>query len=173
MKKIFLLLVMAVGTATFTGCSNDDDNGRDIVYYDYPQAFDLNNVNLTYQATTGRYENLTIFNNPLYPSDVILVYRRTVDDGFSVWQQIPRTLYLSNGDEVDYDFNFTRDDFLVFSDANFDLSTAPQFIQNQTFRVVIVPVDDITNARLNIHDMPYEAVAEKYGIKESDVKVLK
>ena len=70
---------------------------------------------------------------------MVLVYRETVDEGTVVWQPIPRTLYLGGGDEVDYDFNFTQTDVLLLMDATFDLALAPEFTQNQVFRIVLVP----------------------------------
>jgi len=171
MKKIFLLLAMT-GTLAFTGCTDDDvppqviENNNTFV----SEAFQINNVNLALEPSTGRFEILTKLQPRLYPSDVILVYRMVNDNGTSVWQQIPRTLYLSGEDEVDYDFNFNRDDLLIFADATFDLATAPEFLNNQTFRVVIIPADDASMNRINYDD--YNAVAERLEIKESDVRMI-
>jgi hypothetical protein len=169
MKKIFLLLAM-VSTAAFTGCTIEDDQPNVIENnYDFvAEAFQLNGINLGFENTTGRYEYLVEFNQPLFPSDVILVYRWVNDNGTGVWQQIPRTLYLGGGDEVDYDFNFNRDDLLIFADANFDLGTAPEFRNNQTFRVVIIPADGA--ARVDYSD--YNTVAQMFNIKEANVKAL-
>jgi hypothetical protein len=169
MRKIFLLFAMA-GTVAFTGCTVEDDQ-PDVIENNYTfvaEAFDLNTINLGFESATGRYEYLVDFNEMLYPSDVILVYRRVTDNGVAAWQQIPRTLYIGGTDEVDYDFNFTREDLLIFADANFDLATAPEFTVNQTFRVVIIPAD--ASARMDYSN--YETVAAKFNIKESDVKII-
>lgn len=170
MRKIFLLLAM-VSTAAFTGCTINDDE-PDVIENNYTfvaDAFEIDPANLAFEPSTGRYEYLVDFGQPLYPADVILVYRWVNDNGFGAWQQIPRTIYLDGGDEVDYDFNFTRDDLLIFADANFDLALAPEFTVNQVFRVVIVPAD-FTSGRVDFSN--YEAVAEMLNIKESDVKKL-
>ncbi len=135
MKKIFLLLA-TVGTLALTGCRNDDDRiDNDTI----SEVIDLSNVNLGFDPSTGRYSIVYPLNPAIFASDVILVYRRTNDDGFWVWEPIPTTLYLSSGDEVDYRFNFDVESVLIYADATFNLSSTPQFIQNQTFRVVIVP----------------------------------
>jgi hypothetical protein len=170
MKKIFLLLAM-VSTAAFTGCTINDDQ-PDVIENNYfeAEAFHLDGINLGFEPTTGRYEYLVEFDQPLFPSDVILVYRWTSDNGTGVWQQIPRTLHLNQFDEVDYDFNFNRNDLLIFVDATFDLATTPEFRNNQSFRVVIIPAYDPTEGRIDFSD--YNAVAQRFNIKEANIKAL-
>ncbi len=165
MKKIFLLLSV-VSTLTFTSCNNDDD-----VYVDNDtigENIQLSNVNLTFDNNTGRYQLLYPLNPAIFESDVILVYRNVIDDGFSAWQQIPRTLYLSGGDEVDYDFNFTANDVLIYADANFDLSFAPEFINNQSFRIVIVPAAFVND----IDTSDYDAVMSALNDAGAEVRTI-
>lgn len=168
MKRIFLLLSM-VGALTMTSCDNDDD-----VYVDndtIAENIQLDGVNLGFNGNTGRYESLYVLDPPIFNSDVVLVYRYVVDDGFSAWQLIPRTLYLDGGDEVDYDFNFTANDVLIYADANFDLALAPQFINNQSFRIVIVPAYFANSVDTNNYDAVMSALeAEGNEIQFIDVK---
>ncbi|RZJ64579.1 MAG: hypothetical protein EOO45_18680 [Flavobacterium sp.] len=166
MKKIFLLLT--VGILSLTSCNNDDDFVNTTPVGDgdtVGETFDLNNVNLTFDPNTGRYAYLTIFDRPIVSSDVVLVYRRYMDDGFNVWQSIPRTIYFDNGDELDYDFNFSVNDVLIYATGNFDVGFAPGFTQNQQFRIVIVPSDFVSGVDVN----NYNEVARKMNTKESEV----
>ncbi|OIQ22098.1 MAG: hypothetical protein BM557_01595 [Flavobacterium sp. MedPE-SWcel] len=162
MKKIFLLLSV-IGTLTFTSCNNDDD-----VYVDTDtigETIQLNNTNLTFDVNTGRYQLLYPLNPNIFDSDAVLVYRFTNDDGFTVKQLIPRTLYLGGGDEVDYDFNYTSTDVLIYADATFDLSTAPEFINNQTFQIVILPSNFSSDIDVNDYDAVMSALNENGGNK--------
>lgn len=160
MKKI-LLLLSAVGTLTFASCNNDDD-----VYIDNDtigETVQLNNVNLTFDNNTGRYQLLYPLNPAIYDSDAVLVYRFVNDDGFTVKQLIPRTLYLGGPDEVDYDFNYTSNDVLIFADATFDLGTAPEFINNQTFQIIIVPSNFATTVDVSDYDAVMSALHSGNG----------
>ncbi|MGV3461037.1 MAG: hypothetical protein ACO1N9_11365 [Flavobacterium sp.] len=154
MKKIFLFITVA-STAFFASCSNDDDVNTD--YDTYPESFDITNVDFT---AGNNYSYLVPLDPPIFNSDVVLVYRRTVDDGFSVWQSIPRTLYLDAGDEIDYDFNFTADDVSIFMGSNFDLALAPEFTQNQTFRIVLVPAFVAQNIDTDNYDAVMSALQD-------------
>ncbi len=132
MKKIFLFLAMA-GMAAFTGCSDDDPDNDTI-----SQVIEITNVDfLPSNNFTIFYE----FAGPTFDSDVVLVYRLDNVDGFDVWQQIPRTIFLPGGGEVDYDFNFTANDVEIFMASNdlADLTALPELTQNQIFRIVRVP----------------------------------
>ncbi|AXG75091.1 hypothetical protein DVK85_12970 [Flavobacterium arcticum] len=155
MRKIFLLLSV-VGTLAFTSCDNDDD-----IYVDTDtigETIQLNSVNLTFDNATGRYQLLYPLDPVIYDSDAVLVYRFVNDDGFIAKQLIPRTLYIGGPDEVDYDFNYTSQDVLIYADANFDLSTAPEFIYNQTFQIIILPSDFSSNIDVNDYDAVMSAL---------------
>ena len=157
MKKIFLLL-SAIGTLSFTSCGSDDV-GPDT----YSEVFDVVDVDFAPEAGTGRYSAFIELNPIIYSTDVILVYRETVDDGFVVWQPIPRTLYLDNGDEVDYDFNFTQEDVLLYMGSTYDLAETPQFTQNQVFRIVIVPGWMAQTLDTNDYDAVMSAMEQQNG----------
>lgn len=167
MKKIFLLFI-SLGLVTFTGCSSDDDH----VHQDNDTISEVFQIIVDFQQNAdGEFSVVYPLNPSIYDSDMVLVYRRFGSfEGSTIWELIPRTIYLNDGNEVDYDFNFTAQDILLYMGATFDLNTAPEFTQNQTFRVVIIPGYD-TTARVDFSD--YNKVAKMFNIRESDVKIMK
>lgn len=175
MKKIFSLAI--VGLLTFTVVSCDRTNDTIVQTPDndtYSTAYDLNNVSFT-KNSNGDYAISRNFNNPLVESDVVLIFRKsgTTDNGSPVWQSIPRTLYLSQG-ELDYDFDFSKYDIQIYAGGTFDPALEPTYINNQTFRVVVVPAaTGNKNANANIDLTDYASVAKYYNIQESNVKTLK
>lgn len=172
MKKIFSLAIIGILTFTVVSCTRTTDSVTQPVQNTdtYSTAYDLNNVSFTKDAK-GDYTIARNFNNPLVESDVVLVYRKsgTTNDGSAVWQSIPRTLYLTQG-ELDYDYDFSKVDVLLRAGGTFDPGLAPTYINNQTFRVVVVPAKTGKNASVDLTD--YESVAKFYNIKESNIKSL-
>lgn len=169
MKKIFLLLSV-VGLFSLTSCDYDDDIDNDTI----SEVFEINGDFLP-DSETGQYSLYYPLNPELFPGDMVLVYRRNGSfDGSTIWEPIPRTLYFANGagpdTEVDYDFNFTRYDILLYMDIAFgNLADFPELTNNQTFRIVIIPGYDNTDySSLNLND--YNAVAKKLNIHESDIQ---
>jgi hypothetical protein len=72
---------------------------------------------------------------------------------------------------LDYDFDFTKNDIQIYADGNYDVSTTPEYLNNQTFRVVLVPTSSgAKNANLNYND--YNSVIKFYNIDDSKVKNL-
>ena len=77
----------------------------------------------------------------------------------------PNRIYLSGGREIDYDFDFTKKDFTIYASGNYDLELTPDFLDNQTFRIVVTPsnllnsVDSIAHPlRLVTISMPTDRV---------------
>ena len=137
MKKIITLLAV-VGMFSVQSCTTTTDTN----YVDndtIAEVFELKNINFAYNATDG-YTIYQKFTPNIYASDVVLIYRLsgTIDSNTPVWQLIPRTLFLNQG-ELDYDFDFSKEDFTIYAGGNYDLSLTPQYLNNQTFRIVIVP----------------------------------
>lgn len=161
MKKIFLLLSI-VSIFGLTACSSDDDNNVD--HDTFPEVFDTKPINFT-PDVNGRYSALVPLQPNILSSDVVLVYRRANDDGFNVWQPIPRTIFLPNGTnpdlEIDYDFNFTTTDVLLYMGATFNLNTAPLYTQNQVFRIVLVPGFIAKNLDTNNYDAVMSALEKE------------
>lgn len=167
MKKI-LLLFAVLGSLTLSSCNDDDRPDNDTI----SEVFELNNIDFAPDGS-GRYTVLYPLNPNIYSSDVVLVYRLVNDDGTDAWQLIPRTVYLSGGDEIDYDFNFTQQDILFIMDANFDLAQAPDYTQNQTFRVAIVPGYFSGTVNVNDYDAVVAALQNKNGGKEITIESIK
>ena len=104
MKKIALLLAF-IGFLSLQSCTVNDNNSVD--NDTISEVFELRNVNFTYNSVDG-YVIYRSLNPVIYDSDNILIYRMsgTIDANTPIWQQIPRTLYLPQG-ELDYDFDLS------------------------------------------------------------------
>jgi hypothetical protein len=173
MKKIFLLLAV-VGMTALQSCEGPEGiPGRDgnDGYSVESEVFELKNINFAYNATDG-YNIYQTLNPQILASDVILIYRLagTINASTPIWQSIPRTLFLTQG-ELDYDFDFSKQDFTIYAGGTYDLALTPSYIQNQTFRIVIIP--GYFSGRVKAVDTnDYNAVIKAYNIDDSKVKIL-
>jgi hypothetical protein len=165
MKRIILLLAF-VGTFAFQGCTTKEETQILLI----PEVFE---VTASFSATND-FAKLVTLNPAIYSSDMVLVYRLfDVVDFQDVWRSLPQTVYLSQGD-LDYNFDFTRNDINIFLDSNFDLTTlSPTWAQNQVFRVVIIPgyLSNRNSKAIDFND--YNAVVKAFNIKENQIKRLK
>lgn len=166
MKKIITLLAV-VGMFSMQSCTTTTDTN----YVDndtIAEVFELKNINFAYNATDG-YTIYQKFTPNIYASDVVLIYRLsgTIDSNTPVWQLIPRTLFLNQG-ELDYDFDFSKEDFTIYAGGNYDLSLTPQYLNNQTFRIVIVPGSFSTS----FDTSNYAAVISALNINESQIQKI-
>lgn len=176
MKRIFLLLAVVAMTA-LQSCEGDQGpagpqgpqgpgDGDTI-----SEVFELKNVN--FQLNQNEYMIRRDLNPAIVDSDVILIYRMTgtIDPQTPIWQLIPRTLFLDEG-ELDYDFDFSAVDFTIYAGGTYNLATTPEFITNQTFRIVIVPgyFSNRPGSAIDFED--YNAVIKAYGIDDTNVKIL-
>jgi hypothetical protein len=115
MKKL-TLIVAFIGMVMLQACSNDTET----VVVDntvYPQVYELRNVNFGLDPNEGYLIRQDFPSNiEVLQQDVVLMYRLsgTVDSNTPIWQQIPRTLFLPEG-ELDYDFDFTKFDFSIYA----------------------------------------------------------
>lgn len=169
MKKYFTLMaLMLIGGFLITSCTRTEYVDDGIDYDTYSVVYDATG---TFAASNG-YNLAFDFPQVLYPSDVVLVYRRAgTFNGNTVWQPLPRTVYLNNGngDEFDYDFDFTVNDVQIYVDAT-DINAVPaaDYLNNQTFRIVIVPASFGGKVDLS----SYEKVIKHYNIDDTKVKNL-
>ena len=163
MKRIVTLFAI-IGLIAFSGCTTDDNVDSDTI----AEVFELKNINFDFNATDG-YTIYRTLNPQIFPSDVILIYRLTgtINASTPVWQQIPRTLYTSQG-ELDYDFDFSKEDFTIYAGGNYNLALTPQFLNNQTFRIVIVPGSFSKTLDTN----NYISVMKALNLKENQVQQI-
>jgi hypothetical protein len=116
----------------------------------------------------NNFSSLITLNPPILDSDIVLVYLLwDVDNGTPIWRQMPQTVQLDEGD-LQYNFDFTRFDVNLFlSSADFPLTIlGPQWTQNQTFRIVLIP-GYFGSARIDFSD--YNAVMNMLELSETDV----
>lgn len=173
MKKI-LLLFAVTGLLTFTSCSDDDDkHDSDTI----SEVFEVTDVDF---VSSGNYEITVPLNPNIYSSDMLLVYRLVPEQSGSidVWEPIPVTKYNVsgvNGAEIDYGFNFSQADVVIYMGSNDNLANFPEYTQNQVFRIVIVPGylsnKQSTNAHVDFSD--YNAVIKAFGINDKNIKEIK
>ena len=171
MKKFLPLLLLLVTSVFIFSCKDDNDDVQ--VNVDYPAVYDLKSINFSYNATDG-WNYFQSFTRPLLDQDYVVIFRQSgTSNGSPVWQQIPRTLYLTQG-ELDYDFDFSKNDFAIYAGGTYDISTTPQYINNQTFRVVLVPAvfGNKNAAASELSKMTYEQIIAKYNIDDSKVGTL-
>ena len=176
MKKIITLFAF-VSFLAISGCSSSDDNfreDRDTI----SEVFELT-TNFAYNANDG-YNIYRDLDPLIFNEDVVLIYRRVGsinNTNAPIWQQIPRTIYTDDG-EIDYDFDFSIGHFIIYARATYNLALTPGYLNNQTFRIVIVPgsPDGLTSAKLTNKVKEdysdYNAVIKKYNIDDSNVKEL-
>ena len=162
MKKYFTLLLVAIFSLVIVSCDDRDEVVGDGTTYskmtDITGSFTDSN---SYEISQGLVNTES--------TDVVLVYRQSgISNGNPVWQQIPRTLFLPEG-ELDYDFDFTKNDVLIKAGGNIVFSLQNNafrdaYLNNQRFRIVLVPASQGKNANVDYSD--YNAVIKYYNIKD-------
>jgi hypothetical protein len=171
MKKIFFL-VFAVIISMITACEGPPGPPGPTGYSAESEVFELLEVNFNYDPELG----FTIYQKlepKILDSDVILIYRLsgTIDSKTPIWQLIPRTLYLEEG-ELDYDFDFSKEDFTIYAGGDYNLAFTPSYIEKQTFRIVIIPGYFSSKSVNHVDLNNYEEVIQYYNINDTNVKVL-
>lgn len=164
MKKIFLLLAVVAGTF-FTSCEGPQGPIGPTGYSAESEVFEIRNVNFLNDGA-GYYGIRYDLIPPIRNSDMILIYRLAdvINTGLDVWESIPQTIYFSNGEELDYNFDFTTNDISIFLGYTNPSVLIPQYTQNQVFRVVVVP-GYLTNKVVNTN---YDDVTRALKITEAD-----
>jgi hypothetical protein len=174
-RLLFLLSIIAI--IAFQSCTGPAGppgrDGQDGQPGLLSEVFELRNVNFFLDKNNGYtiYQKLT---PKIFDSDVILIYRLTgtIDANTPIWQQIPRTLFIKDVGELDYDFDFSKEDFTIYAGGTYNLATTPQFINGQTFRIVIVPGAFSNKSSKKIDYSNYNEVIKTLGIDDSRVKLL-
>jgi len=163
MKRIILLL--EITTFILQGSKIKEEVHADLL----AEVFEVR----TSFTAANNYSKLITLNPPIYNSDMVVVYRLfDVINGQNLWRQLPQAVYLVQG-ELDYNFDFTRNDISLFLESDFDLATlGSAWSQNQVFRVVIIPGYFSNKNKKEIDFNDYDAVVKAYNIKDSQVKTI-
>lgn len=147
MKRFLLLLPLIA--ILFTACEGeqgppgfdgfDGQDGQDgglIVASAFEIIVDFN--------ASNNFEFTESYGFDVFPSDVTLVYIEwETAAGESIWRLLPQTTYLDDGILV-YNYDFSQDDVRVFLDGTTNFNTLDSsFTQDQLFRVVVVPADNV------------------------------
>lgn len=150
MKRILSLI--SVFALLFTACEGDPGppgfdgfDGQDgglIVASAFEIEVDFTNAN--------NFEFIEPYGFDVFPSDVTLVYIEWENDnGEPIWRLLTQTEYFDNG-ILTYNFDFTQQDVRFFLDGTIDLNTLDAvWTQNQVFRVVVVPADNLNGLDLS------------------------
>ncbi len=171
MKKIVTLLAV-IGIVSFQSCTVNDNApvaDKDTI----PQAFELKNKNLV-RIADNEYNYSSTFQREiggdLFDDETVLVYRLTgvLNSSTPVWQLLPRTINFSNGDVLEYYFDFSKVDFVITVYGNYKLLNRLDYLNNQTFRVVILPSALATS--LNTKD--YVGVMAALKLNENQIQKI-
>jgi len=128
----------------------DGQNGTNIVGQSFERTINFTSTN-NYQETLEVPLNIELFE-----SDMVLVYRLIGQvDGFDVWKALPETIYIDSVEEFQYNFEHNFDFITIFIESHptfdFNLLTNDEML-NQTFRIVILPVDFINSNNIDINN---------------------
>lgn len=116
----------------------------------------------------NNYSAFYELNPPIFDSDMLMVYILwNFFENEPIWRPLPLNQFLPEG-ILQYDYNFTRNDFEIYMGGNIPLSDiGSEFTMNQVFRIVIIPgflldnIDDIND---------YEEVSRVLNIEEDHFK---
>ena len=174
MKKVILLLALAVG---FASCEGDQGppglDGFDGEDAPIPQSFE---VELDFAAPN--FSNRIEYPNDIFTAqdDMVLIYllieEAPADDGgfVDVWGLLPYTVYSEVG-EFQYNNDFTAGDATIFIEGPESTNReelSDEALINQVFRIVILPIDFIgNNPNLDITD--YQSVINLAGLNPDDI----
>ncbi|MCC1483682.1 dihydrolipoamide dehydrogenase [Winogradskyella immobilis] len=165
MKRILTLI--AAFSILLTACEGDTGppgpqgpDGVSLVGQSFERTFDIEAPD--YIETIGIPENID-----LIESDMVLVYHLVGvdDDGFDIWRLLPDTVFTNDGQQFQYNFQHRFDlvDIFIEAPSTFDFnSLLPGDILDQTFRIVILPIDFINSIDLNLND--FNAVMEHVSL---------
>ncbi|WP_411811348.1 hypothetical protein ACLB9Y_15490 [Chryseobacterium scophthalmum] len=168
MKKIIPFLMLAFVSVFTVSCDNDDDN---VQYVDNDTVAGVIEITRSFQYNSTANVDFINQSISMLDSDVALVYRlKAVSQGNDVWEQIPKTFSLVNGNTVTYDFDFTKNDVQIYVSGSYNVSSTPDFYNNQTFRIILVPANFVNKgAKPPVDYSDYNAVIKYFKINDSKV----
>jgi len=94
----------------------------------------------------------------VFETDIVLVYILwdqidAAGGPIDVWRLLPQTRLLDQG-ILQYNYDFTFEDVSIFLESDFSLATLlPGDINNQTFRIAILPADGAGVGKVDLRDM--------------------
>ncbi len=165
MKKLFMLL-MSIVAVTFSSCEGDQGppgppgfDGGIIV----SGAFEIE-VDFT---PANNYEFVETYGFDVFPSDVTLVYILwETSNGQDIWRLIPQNVIFPEGILI-YNYDFTQSDVRFFLDGTINFNILdPSYTQNQVFRVVVVPADNVDGIDISNLNL----VMDANGIENFEIK---
>lgn len=172
MKKIALLFTAFIGIASLQSCEVNDSGDQIFT----SEVFEVR-ADLTRERGYAQTFN---FSQPSYQGDTVLLYILWEQNGGQdVWRLVPQTVQLGGGDIVTYNYDFTRNDFRIFLDSNFNLDqmTDQEYTSialNQIFRAVVVPGNLIQSKGTAAADYSdYYATLKAFGLENAPIKKLK
>lgn len=87
----------------------------------------------------------------VFDTDIVLVYTKVGENGtvdgqpVEVWRQLPQTYYTADGEELQYNFDYTFFDCIVFLDGSMPYeefsNLDPSWTEGLVFRIAVVPAD--------------------------------
>lgn len=172
MKKI-ILFIATIGSIAFSGCEGPEGPRGETGYSAESKVLELRNVNFI----LNQNNEYTIYRQlpaGVLLTDNIVIYRLsgTIDSNTPIWQPIPRTIYFDNStNEFDYDYDFSLEDYTIYAGGNYDISTTPNLLNDETFRIVIIP-GYFANKNSNLDALDYNTLVKTYKIDEGRVQVI-
>ena len=163
MKKIFYLFtIISVSLASCTGDEGpqgpEGPPGINIL----GQTFgDLTPRDFSYDDEFNLYTHFLEIPQSVevLDSDAILAYRLEVINGVETWNLIPKSIFLDNGNIIQYSLNHTSQDVELLITGNFDLSTLEdEFTQDQYFKFIVIPSDYVNESAIDFSN--YQEVME-------------
>ena len=117
--------------------------------------------------TENDYSEIEAYGFNVFPSDVTLVYILwDTINGQDIWRLLPQTVEFEDGTLV-YNYDFTQTDVRFFLEGTTDLDNiGDAWTQNQIFRVVVVPADNIDGLDIsNLNSLIQATNIEDFNIR--------
>ena len=170
MKKMIPFLLLAFVRLFTLSCEKDRDVVDNTVYstvYDLSRSFN-------YNPTTGKGTINEAFARTLGNGDYVLMFIKadTTNNGNPIWAPMPRTEYPiveGNQEEVDLDFDYSMNDFSAYVSGTYDIRKTPQFLNNVTLRIILVPGTKGNAKQQDLSKLSYDEVIKKFNINDSKV----